>query len=132
MKISQYPDPERLAVFTANTDPTPVVMVNLLKFKANADAPDEGISGMEAYAKYGAAMRGIVEAGGGRFIWAGRVTEMVIGESDVDFDMIALVEYPSRAAFVKIVSAARVQEIGVHRAAGLLGQWLIATTQTSM
>ena len=29
-------------------------------------------------------------------IWSGRVTGMVIGESDVDFDMIALMEYPSR------------------------------------
>ncbi|MCX7065275.1 MAG: DUF1330 domain-containing protein [Proteobacteria bacterium] len=131
MKISQYPNPERIGAFIKNEDDSPVVMVNLLKFKAKADAPDEGLSGMEAYAKYGAAMRAIVESAGGRLIWSGRVTDMVIGESDVDFDMVALMEYPSRQAFAKIVADARVQSIGVHRAAGLLGQWLLATTQTS-
>ncbi len=129
MKISQYPNPEGIAALMANTDPTPVVMLNLLKFKERADAPDEGISGMEAYAKYGDAMRKIVEGGGGRIVWTGRATEMVIGESDVDFDMVALVEYPSRQAFAQIVMDARVQAIGVHRAAGLEGQWLVAMTQ---
>jgi uncharacterized protein (DUF1330 family) len=130
MKISQYPSPDGLAAFMANTDATPVVMLNLLKFKERADAPDEGISGMEAYGKYADAMRKIVEGEGGRIFWTGRVTEMVIGESDVDFDMVALVEYPSRQAFAKIVMDARVQAIGVHRAAGLTGQWLIAMTET--
>jgi len=130
MQISQYPNPEGIAAFIANTDTTPVVMLNLLKFKERADAPDEGMSGMEAYGKYVDEMRKIVEGDGGRIFWTGRVTEMVIGESDVDFDMVALVEYPSRQAFAKIVMDARVQAIGVHRAAGLLGQWLIAMTQT--
>jgi uncharacterized protein (DUF1330 family) len=130
MKISQYPNPDGLAAFMANTDATPVVMLNLLKFKDRADAPDEGISGMEAYGKYADAMRKIVEGEGGRIFWTGRVDEMVIGESDVDFDMVALVEYPSRQAFAKIVMDARVQAIGVHRAAGLSGQWLIAMTET--
>ena len=130
MKISQYPNPEGLSALMTSEDPSPVVMLNLLKFKAKADAPDEGISGVEAYSKYAEAMRRIVEGEGGRFIWTGRVTGMVIGESDVDFDMAALVEYPSRQAFARIVQDARVQSIGVHRAAGLLGQWLIATTHT--
>ncbi len=130
MKISQYPNPERLAAMMQSQEAGPVVMLNLLKFKETADAPDAGISGADAYAKYAQAMRVIVEEGGGRFIWMGRVTDMVIGESDVDFDVVALVEYPSRQAFVKIVSDARVQSIGVHRAAGLLGQWLVAMTQT--
>ena len=130
MKVSQYPDPAALAALVQSSETGPVVMLNLLKFKAKADAPDEGMSGAEAYAKYGGMMRTIVEEAGGRFIWMGRVTGMVIGESDVDFDVVALVEYPSRQAFAKIVTDARVQSIGVHRAAGLLGQWLIAMTQT--
>jgi len=130
MKISQYPNPDGLAAFMANTDATPVVMLNLLKFKERADAPDEGVSGMEAYGKYADAMRRIVEGEGGRIFWTGRVDEMVIGESDVDFDMVALVEYPSRQAFAKIVMDARVQAIDVHRAAGLAGQWLVAMTAT--
>ena len=131
MKISQYPNPELIAAFLDNDDPKPVVMVNLLKFKARADAPDEGLSGAEAYMRYGAAMTALVQSVGGRIIWSGRVTDMVIGESDVDFDVVALMEYPSRRAFAQLVRDARVQEISVHRTAGLQGQWLFATTQTS-
>jgi uncharacterized protein (DUF1330 family) len=131
MKISQYPSPERLAALMTSDDPSPVVMLNLLKFKTEADAPDEGLSGMAAYGKYAAAMQAIVAEEGGRVFWTGRVTDMVIGESDVDFDMVALVEYPSRAAFARIVRDPRVQAIGVHRAAGLDGQWLIAMAQAS-
>jgi hypothetical protein len=40
----------------------------------------------------------------------------------------ALVEYPSRKAFVEIATSPEVARIGVHRAAGLEGQWLLATT----
>jgi hypothetical protein len=42
--------------------------------------------------------------------------------------MIGLVEYPSRAAFVAIATDPHVLDIGVHRTAGLDGQWLIAAT----
>jgi uncharacterized protein (DUF1330 family) len=128
MNISQYPKPEQIAALAGSSETGPVVMVNLLKFKDRADAPDTGMSGMEAYAKYAKSMVTIVESGGGRMIWSGRVTGMVLGESDVAFEMIALIEYPSRQAFAQIVGDARVQEIAVHRAAGLDGQWLIAAT----
>jgi len=47
----------------------PVVMVNLLRFKPRADAPDEGISGEEAYRRYAEPMRTFVESRGGRFLW---------------------------------------------------------------
>ena len=76
-------------------------------------------------------MRKIVESGGGRFIWSGRVDSQLIGRSDVRFDVVALVEYPSREAFRKLVSSPEVGEIGAHRAAGLEGQWLLATTAAS-
>ncbi len=35
-------------------------------------------------------------------------------------------------AFMKIVSSPEVQEIGVHRAQGLEGQWLLATTEVPL
>jgi uncharacterized protein (DUF1330 family) len=132
MDISQYPTPERVAALLTSPDPGPVVMLNLLKFKDHADAPDEGLTGEAAYRKYADAMVAFVTQAGGRLIWSGRITGMVIGDSDVDFDMIALVEYPSRQAFATIVQDPRVQAIGVHRAAGLLGQWLVAAAAAPM
>jgi hypothetical protein len=57
---------------------------------------------------------------------------MVIGESDADFQVIALVEYPSRKAFIEIASSPHVAEIGQDRTKGLAGQWLIATTEVAL
>ncbi len=111
---------------------TPVVMVNLLTFKKGATDEHEGESGQAAYLQYAEKMRKIVEAAGGRFIWSGRVDSVVIASSDERFDVVALVEYPSREAFLKIVSSPEVAKIGVHRAAGLESQWLIATTETRL
>ncbi len=124
-----YPKPEQLKALLEGPPGTPIVMVNLLRFKERADAPDEGVSGVEAYNRYGSAMRKIVEANGGRFLFAGRVDSMVIADEDPGYHMVALVEYPSRAKFVEIATSAEVAGIGVHRAAGLESQWLIATTQ---
>ena len=128
MQIAQYPTPEQIEELLKGASDVPVVMVNLLRFKERASAPDGGTSGVEAYRCYGEPMRRIVEERGGRFLWMGRVDSFVIGASDTSFDAVALVEYPSRRVFVEIVNDPRVHEIGAHRAAGLEGQWLIATT----
>ena len=126
--ISLYPQKEQLEALLASPEAGPVVMLNLLRFKERAAAPDEGVSGQEAYQRYATAMRRIVEGRGGRFLWVGRVDSQVVGEGADDFHVAALVEYPSRKAFVEIATSREVAEIGVHRAAGLEGQWLLATT----
>lgn len=128
MKIAQLPEPEQFQKLMEGPADTPVVMVNLLSFKAEADGGNEGMSGAESYMKYGGKMREYVESKGGRFIWSGVVDSMVIGESDADFHVVALVEYPSRKAFVEIATSPHVAEIGQDRTKGLAGQWLIATT----
>ncbi len=124
-----YPTPEQFQELMKGPQDQPVVMLNLLRFKPRADASHEGDSGQEAYMRYGVEMRKFVESKGGRFIWSGRVDSQVIGEGGEEFDVVALVEYPSRAEFIKIVSDPYVEEIGQHRAAGLEMQWLIATTE---
>jgi uncharacterized protein (DUF1330 family) len=123
-----YPTPEQIETLLAGPADQPVVMVNLLRFKPRADAPDEGMSGEEAYRRYANEMRTFVESKGGRFLWLGRVDSQVIDTGGEGFHMIGLVEYPSRAAFLAIATDPHVQEIGVHRAAGLESQWLIAAT----
>ena len=128
MEIAQRPEPDQIEELMKGPADTPVVMLNLLRFKKSADTPGEEISGQEAYMRYGSRMREFVESSGGRFIWSGRVDSQLIGRSDVEFDVVALVEYPSREAFLKIASSETVREIGVHRSQGLEGQWLIATT----
>ena len=128
-----YPTKEQFEELMKGPADRPVVMVNLLKFKQRADESEGDASGQVAYGRYAEQMRTVVESQGGRFIWAGRVDSKVIGEDgDPEFDVVALVEYPSRQKFVEIASSERVQKIGKHRSAGLEMQWLIATTQAGM
>jgi uncharacterized protein (DUF1330 family) len=132
MKIAQMPEPQQIQELMQGPRDTPVVMVNLLSFKAQADGGNEGMTGAESYMLYGSKMREFVESKGGRFLWSGRVDSMVIGESDADFQVVALVEYPSRKAFLEIASSPHVAEIGEDRKRGLAGQWLIATTESPL
>ncbi len=130
MKIAVLPEGPQIQELLESDQSGPVVMLNLLRFKESAD--DGSGSGLDAYRRYALRMREIVEGAGGRFLWSGRVDSQVIGESDVAFDLVGLVEYPSRQAFIAIASSPEVEVIGVDRKAGLEGQWLIACTETAL
>lgn len=136
MKVENavYPSPQRIASLAATSSSGPIVMVNLLKFRARAEYKDgrsETIMGQVAYMRYGAEMRKIVERAGGRLLFAGRVDGLVIGEVEELWDAVAVVEYPSHAKFQELVISPEMQAIGVHREAGLAGQLLILTTATA-
>ncbi|MEW6271413.1 MAG: DUF1330 domain-containing protein [Thermodesulfobacteriota bacterium] len=126
MTVALYPTAAQIEALLAAPDDGPVVMVNLLRFKARADAPDADATGEEAYRRYTASMLDFIAARGARVIWNGRLESQVMGTGAEGFDVIALVEYPSRRAFFEIATDPHVQEIGVHRTAGLEGQWLLA------
>lgn len=109
----------------------PIVMLNLLKFRDRAQYDEPGhpdISGREAYMLYGAPMKTLVEAQGGKMRFNARIDALVVGEVEELWDVAAIMEYPSRAAFVAIATSPEVQAIGVHRKAGLAGQLLIQCT----
>ena len=126
--IALYPSKAQIEALLASPETGPVTMLNLLRFKQQATAPDEDMSGENAYRRYAIEMRRLVETRGGRFLWVGRIDSQVMGEGAENFHVAAIVEYPSRKAFVEIATSPEVAAIGVHRAAGLEGQWLLATT----
>jgi uncharacterized protein (DUF1330 family) len=128
LTVAQYPTPEQIDALRAGPPDRPVVMVNLLRFKPRGDAPDEDVSGEEAYRRYADAMTAFIATRGARVVWAGRIDSQVIGAGGDAFHMAAVVEYPSRQAFLEIATDPYVQEIGLHRSAGLEGQWLLAAT----
>jgi uncharacterized protein (DUF1330 family) len=134
MKVENhvYPTGGRVMALMGDTSGEPIVMLNLLKFKDKAvyeDGRATTLSGREAYQIYGAAMQKVVESHGGKFLFGGQIASLVIGEVEDMWDLCALVEYPSAAAFAKIATSPEVGEIGVHRAAGLEGQLLIRVAQ---
>jgi uncharacterized protein (DUF1330 family) len=115
-----YPNREKLMELVNSKDTSPIVMVNLLKFRDIAEYKD-GRDEM----RYGAKMQPLVESRGGRFLVSAALKEVVIGEVEGLWDVVALMEYPSAAEFVAIASSPEVAEIGVDREAGLAGQLLI-------
>lgn len=103
----------------------PIVMVNLLKFRPKAAySPDrteamEGLSGRDAYMRYGlVAQRCVAEAGGG-IVWSGTQKLVFIGDAGDDWDQVICVRYPSRAAFLAMIGRADYQRASYHRDAGL-------------
>jgi uncharacterized protein (DUF1330 family) len=125
-----FPGPAQIAAFFGGAEDGPFVMINLLKFRERAEYPDGSepeLSGYEAYRRYGAAVQACLASVGGRSLYAGDVTELMLGEIDELWDMVALAEYPSRAAMMKMVSSPEYQAIEKHRVAGLAGQLNIRT-----
>jgi uncharacterized protein (DUF1330 family) len=132
MKVENavYPTADGIRALGQDPSPTKIAMLNLLKFRKKAlykDGRADDITGREAYMRYGNAMTKIVEREGGKILFTGRIAGLVIGEVGELWDVAAIMEYPSRAAFQRIATLPEVAEIGVHREAGLEGQLLIMT-----
>jgi uncharacterized protein (DUF1330 family) len=110
-------------------DEGPVVMLNLLKFKARADGAQG--SGASEYAKYGDAAVQMVESRGGKVLWMGRADQILIGDAAESWDSVALVQYPSRKDFLEMVSTPEYEKAHEHRESGLERTVLIACTETA-
>lgn len=132
IKNELYPvTDEQLAAMTERGPEGPIVMVNLLKFRRLAvyeDGSDVHVTGREAYQRYAAAVGKLIRVYGGRFIFAGDVTHLMIGQADEMWDEVALAEYPDRAAFMAMIDDPAFQAAAHHREAGLEGQLNIETT----
>jgi uncharacterized protein (DUF1330 family) len=119
------PNPAAFQELAAAPDNGPVVMLNLLKFKQQAS--DGSGSGAEAYGRYGEAAIKFVERTGGKLLWQGRAEQLLVGEPDEqDWDVVALVQYPSRKAFLDMVANPDYMKSHGHREAGLEKTVLLA------
>ncbi len=126
--MSIEPTPEQFTRLAEADDDGPIMMLNLLRFKERADGVDaaDGITGAEAYARYGAAVAPFLERAGGRLVVAMAASESVIGPYEGEWDMVLVAEYPSRRAFLKMTTDADYLAIHQHRAAALADSRLIA------
>ncbi len=122
------PTPEQLERLIGSDHDGPVVMINLLRFKERADGIDagDGITGAEAYQRYGAAATTHLERIGGRILLAVSAQESVIGPDPGEWDLVIAVRYPSRQAFLQMVSDPEYLAIHQHRVAALEDSRLIA------
>jgi uncharacterized protein (DUF1330 family) len=125
--VAIRPNPEQFTAYMQSDNTGEVVMLNLLKFKPRAEGEDG--SGRDAYLRYGNAVQEMIEARGGTLLWQGRADHVFIGDVDAnEWDAVALVSYPSRQAFVDMVSTPEYEQAHEHRSAGLADTVVIACT----
>lgn len=124
--MTVHPTAEQIQQLASDPDGGPVVMLNLLRFKDQADGIDAGVSGAEAYARYGAAAEPFLNAVGGRLLSAVRPRQSVIGPPNGEWDLVLLVEYPSRAKFLEMAMSEDYLKVHAHREAALADSRLIA------
>lgn len=125
MSSSLEPTPEQFAALAARPADAPVVMINLLQFKA--------AGGRESYLRYAQEVAPHLQRVGGTVRYAGAAPSVVIGDGEKPWwDAIIVVEYPSPAAFLDMVSDEEYLKVHEHRAAGLDRGDLIATSIWTM
>jgi uncharacterized protein (DUF1330 family) len=125
MSSSLEPTPEQFAALAARQADAPVVMINLLQFTADG--------GRESYLRYAQEVAPHLQRVGGTVRYAGASPSVVIGDGEKPWwDAIIVVEYPSPAAFLDMVSNEEYLKVHEHRAAGLDRGDLIATSTWTM
>ncbi len=105
----------------------PIVMLNLLKFKAVATYPaaagEPPCSGAQAYARYQHGFTVTVGATSqAEILYEGPVEQIFIGmagTAETDWDQALIVRYPTRQHFLAMMADAAYKKLLVHRYAGL-------------
>ena len=120
------PSREHFDAFKALPRDTPILMLNLIRLRVQADYADgRGATGSEAYAAYGRESGPIFARVGGRIVWRGKPEQVVIGPPDERWDIAFVARYPSAAAFLEMVSDDAYRVAVVHRQAAVADSRLI-------
>jgi uncharacterized protein (DUF1330 family) len=124
--MTVVPTPKQIQTMMTEGPTGPMVMVNLLKYRAKADyAADrkeaaEKLSGRDAYQRYGMVAIQHVTKRGGKVVWGGPQKFVMIGDMDAnDWDDVICVQYPSRDAFLSMTQDPDYLAAHYHREAGL-------------
>ena len=118
------PSADQLRTLLTSGEDGRLQFVNLLSYYDVARYPDghelagAGLTGAEAYGRYGAIALDHVARRGGSLILYDDVLQVLIG-ADAPWDQIAIMEYPGTDAFIDMIGDPGYQAALVHRDAGL-------------
>ena len=118
------PDEQQLRALLASGEDGPLQFVNLLSYHSDARYPEghelarAGLSGADAYGRYGVVALDHVVRRGGTLILYNDVLQVLIGRTG-PWDQIAIMQYPGIDAFVDMIRDPDYQAGLVHRDAGL-------------
>lgn len=124
-----HADRDALAAMAADDPDQPVVMLNLLRYRTEAEPGHgvDGLSGEQAYRLYGQRFAELQPRFGGEPVWMGRPGRSVIGPEQ--WDLAILVRYPTRRQFVAMFDDPDYRAIAPIRAAALADSRLVEMTQ---
>ena len=107
----------------------PVVMLNLMRF--HETSLDGNGSGWDAYKRYSEHTVPMIKARGGTLLWTGNAKAVALGRQDGNqWDYVALVYYPSVAAFLDMMTSADYENLSdPHRRNGCAEHVIIATAE---
>ncbi len=109
-----------LKQYLADDPGGPVVMLNLLRFKADG--------GRELYDRYAKALgKTFLPKYGAEVLYAGDGSSVLVAEEGQAWDAVLIVRYPSRAAFSEMVADPEYQEVTRFRTDALEEAVLQAT-----
>jgi uncharacterized protein (DUF1330 family) len=123
------PTPAQIADLASSGLEGPIAMLNLLRFRDEALEPDAGMTGAEAYGLYGQGVAPFLETAGAKVLSAVQCESSVIGPAEPEWHMAIIVEYPSRQAFIGMVSDPGYLEVAVHRTAALADSRLVLSAK---
>lgn len=110
-------------------DEGPVVMLNLMRFRERSLDGDG--SGWDAYRRYSALTVPMIKARGGTLLWTGDARTVALGDgARGEWDYVALVYYPSVAAFLDMMTSKDYEEKSdPHRINGCAEHLIICTRE---
>jgi uncharacterized protein (DUF1330 family) len=108
----------------------PVVMVNLMRFRERSLDGDG--SGWDAYLRYSAITVPMIKARGGTLLWTAEAKTVALGtQAGNQWDYVALVYYPSVAAFIDMMTSPDYERLSdPHRQNGCAEHVIIATAES--
>ena len=110
-------------------DDGPVTMLNLMHFRDRSR--DGKGSGWDAYLRYSALSIKLIKSVGGTIVWTGEAQAVALGVPEAHrWDYVALVRYPSRAAFLEMMKSPDYLVANVERENGCVDHAIIAIRET--
>ena len=130
-EIHVDPTREAFDAFKALPRDQPIWMLNLVRYRDVAAYPEghslhgAGLSGAEAYRRYGEDSEPVFSRVGGSVIWRGAMQLMLTGPADERWDTIFIAHYPTAGAFLAMVTDPDYREAVKHRQAAVLTSRLV-------
>ncbi|MEC8619183.1 MAG: DUF1330 domain-containing protein [Pseudomonadota bacterium] len=128
MESYHTPSEEQAAKLMQGDPDAPLAALNLFWFNKRAqyqpDDPEYGtpaadVSGLEAYAAYAAEAGEKISALGGHVAFSVAVDQVMIGPDGLNCDTAAIMVFPTRRAFMQMMTAPEFQASSRHRKAAL-------------